>query len=60
VLRGDGFTVWVWAVDARSAPAAWDLVERTEPPRRAPATGTARGTQGARRGTTDRSRMGAA
>lgn len=35
VLSGDGFTVWVWAVDTRSAPAEWDLVDRIHPPRHA-------------------------
>lgn len=33
LLRGDGFTVWVWAVDPSTTPATWDLVERMEQPR---------------------------
>jgi hypothetical protein len=33
VLGSDGFTVWVWAVDSRSAPAEWNLVDRIDPPR---------------------------
>lgn len=33
VLRSDGFTVWVWAVDPSTTPAVWDLVERMEQPR---------------------------
>lgn len=32
-LVGEGFTVWVWAVGARAAPGAWELVERLDPPR---------------------------
>lgn len=55
LLREEGFTTWVWAVDTRSVPVVWDLVERTEPPRPA-APGAARGQQGARRRPTDRSR----
>jgi hypothetical protein len=35
VLVSDGFTVWIWAVDARSVPAQWTLVERIGPSRRA-------------------------
>jgi|GEM_PF-1358047 len=48
VLRGDGFTVWVWAVDPSTTPATWDLVERMEQPR--PARDQRR-TPGVRRGT---------
>lgn len=59
VLRGDGFTVWVWVVDTDTAPANWKLVERLDPPRRATA-GTTRGAQFVRRGTAQRSRPGAA
>lgn len=33
VLGGDGFTVWVWIVDARCAPAEWNLVDRIDPDR---------------------------
>ena len=47
VLHGDGFTVWVWAVDPSTTPATWDLVERREQPRPA---GDHRG-PGIRRGT---------
>lgn len=32
MLVGDGFTVWIWAVDARSVPARWKLVARIDPP----------------------------
>lgn len=35
VLRGGGFTVWIWAVDSRTVPAALDLVERLSPTFRA-------------------------
>jgi hypothetical protein len=48
VLRCDGFTVWVWAVDPSATPCTWDLVERMEQPR--PATDRQR-TPGVRRGT---------
>lgn len=56
VLRGDGFTVWVWAVDPNTTPAAWDLVERIDPPRPAP---DRKHTPGVRRGTAQRARAGA-
>lgn len=33
VLSGDGFTVWVWAVEKQSMPAKWDLIDRVQPRR---------------------------
>jgi hypothetical protein len=59
VLCGDGFTVWVWAVDTRSVPADWQLVERVEPPR-CGAAGPTGGAQALRRDAAQRSRPGAA
>ncbi|MGH3564902.1 MAG: hypothetical protein ACRDRH_02475 [Pseudonocardia sp.] len=57
VLRGDGFTVWVWAVDSSTMPAAWDLVERIEPPHH---DTDRQQTQDVRRGAAQRARAGAA
>lgn len=34
-LVSDGFTVWIWAVDAHSVRAHWKLVARIDPPERA-------------------------
>jgi hypothetical protein len=49
VLHGDGFTVWVWAVDPSTTLATWELLERMEQPRpatdRQPGSGVRRGTQ---------------
>jgi len=59
VLCREGFTVWVWAVDTRSVPADWELVDRIEPPSRAVAEPT-RGAQAVRRGAARRSRTGPA
>lgn len=46
VLGGDGLTVWVWAVDTRSAPAEWDLVDRIHPPQHATDQHRTRGVTG--------------
>ncbi|MFC4951065.1 hypothetical protein [Pseudonocardia sp. GCM10023141] len=35
VLGGEGFTVWIWALDTRSVPAGWTLLDRIDPPREA-------------------------
>jgi hypothetical protein len=48
MLHADGFTAWVWAVDPRTTPTTWDLLERMEHPR--PARDRRR-TPGVRRGT---------
>ena len=58
-MCGEGFTVWVWAVDTRWVPADWELVEHIEPPHRAAAEPT-RGAQALRRNAVQRSRAGAA
>jgi hypothetical protein len=55
-LRGDGFTVWVWAVDPSTTPAGWELVERFEPPRNAT---DPQQTPDVRRGGALRARVGA-